>query len=796
MTAARALVVTTGVLLCAAPSARSEDFATSATMLIEHVPLGDFPSNPSSGNDCWGYVSPSGREYALMGLRDAVAVVEITDPDGMEIVGSIPHQESNWCDIKVYGDVAYASNESGGGVDVIDLSQVDAGVVTLVQRVTDAGLQTVHNLAVDEDSGFLYLCASNIAEGRLVAMDLSDPSDPVIAGMVPVAEGGVPHDAHVITYDSGLYAGRQVAFSSSGTDGLEIYDVTDKSDMVLLAQSTYPNHTFTHQAWLSEDYAYLYLNDELDSVNETVIFDVTDIEAPLVVGSYDSGVDATDHNLYTHENRIYEAEYHAGMRIFDATDPVAPVQIGWIDTFPGDDAGGSGGAWSVFPYFPSGKVIVSDKDRGLFLVWPDEPPLVITPGAGAVPEQISPDGGETFLVQIDEAGGQALEPDSPTLVYDFGDSPVEAPMQALGGGLYEAQFGAMPCGSFVQFHLRAATTSGVAVREPQSAPCDTFVAVAAATAEFVLEDDLETASGWTVGPDSAVTGQWTLVDPIGTDAQPDTDHTPEPGTQCFVTGQGAVNGNVGDADVDGGFTLLTSPLLDLAGFEQATIAYWRWFHDSFSQIDGDEGGAPNEDVMRVFISNDDGATYLPVETVGPAGPETAGGWFLHAFDPATILPLTSQMRLRFVVSDQGAPSIVEAAVDDVVVVSVGCEAVWTDLGGGKAGAAGTPILAGTGPMTDGSANAVELTGAAASTTTTLVVGFAQIAAPFKGGTLVPSPDVLVGGLPTDAQGASTLPFTWPSGVPAGLPLYWQHWIVDETASNDLAASNGLQSLSQ
>ena len=345
----RCLILVVGAVALATSFLHAESYPSSNVTLLEHIPLGAFPSNPGGGNDCWGFVSPGGREYALMGLRNAVAVADITDPSGPIIVASVSHQDSNWADIKTYGSYAYAVNESGGGLEVIDLSLVDAGIVTLVQRVTDAGLSTCHNIAVNEDSGFLYLCASNINQGRLVAMDLSDPADPVIVGNFPIAAGGVPHDAQVVTYDTGPYAGREIAFCSSGTDGLEIYDVTDKSSMFRLSTGTYPNRIFTHQNWLDDSRQYLYVNDEVDSVNETVIFDVSDLAVPTFVGTYSSGVDATDHNVFFHQGRIYEAEYRAGMRVFDATNRLSPVQIGWIDTFPGDDSAGSGGGLGCLP---------------------------------------------------------------------------------------------------------------------------------------------------------------------------------------------------------------------------------------------------------------------------------------------------------------------------------------------------------------------------------------------------------------------------------------------------------------
>jgi len=119
---------------------------------------------------------------------------------------------------------------------------------------------------------------------------------------------------------------------------------------------------------------------------------------------------------------------------------------------------------------------------------------------------------------------------------------------------------------------------------------------------------------------------------------------------------------------------------------------------------------------------------------------------------------------------------------------------WTDLGQGLAGTAGVPVLAGTGSLTPGSSNDVTLSGALAGASSTLVIGLSSFEAPFKGGVLVPSPDVLLG-LPVDGAGGATLPFTWPAGVPSGTMLWWQWWIVDPAGPSGLAASNGLLSTS-
>ena len=132
-------------------------------------------------------------------------------------------------------------------MDVVDLSQVDSGIVTLVQRMTTGGLSTSHDVAIDEDSGFLYLCGANLNGGRLIAYDLSDPDDPTFAGQVSSEEGANVHDAQIVTYDSGPNAGKQIAFCGVGGTGLDIYDVTDKSNMFRLSRTTYPNLSFAPQ---------------------------------------------------------------------------------------------------------------------------------------------------------------------------------------------------------------------------------------------------------------------------------------------------------------------------------------------------------------------------------------------------------------------------------------------------------------------------------------------------------------------------------------------------------------------
>ncbi|HZL99769.1 MAG TPA: hypothetical protein VFD43_05900 [Planctomycetota bacterium] len=132
----------------------------------------------------------------------------------------------------------------------------------------------------------------------------------------------------------------------------------------------------------------------------------------------------------------------------------------------------------------------------------------------------------------------------------------------------------------------------------------------------------------------------------------------------------------------------------------------------------------------------------------------------------------------------------EIAVVDSVVFKFAFEP-WTDLGQGLGGVAGTPVLVGAGALQPGSAGSLALSGGAPSAIAYLIVGLAKLQLPFKGGTLVPQP-LIVLPIPIQPNGSASVSWlSWPAGLPAGAKLYFQVWIIDPLAVNGLSASNGL-----
>jgi choice-of-anchor B domain-containing protein len=348
------------------------DFPADGLELYAWIPLNQMPGNHDQGNDCWGYVSPSGREYAIYGGANGYVFVEITDPGSPSIIGFVQGPNSTWHDVKIIGDHAYGVSEAGSGIQVMDLSNIDAGEVIHVGNVTNQGHSSTHNIASNPDSGYLYLCGGNVGNGGLVAVSLANPDAPVLAGGWTDA---YVHDAQIVTYTEGKYAGKEIAFCCCGTAGFRIVDVTDKDDMHTIGQIFYPGQGYGHQGWLSEDRTLFYLDDEFDEGDGIVqsttthVFDVTDLSNPDHIATFTNGSDAIDHNLYVRGNLIFEANYRSGLRVYDAgEDPLAPTEIAYFDTYPENDNTSYNGAWSTYPFFPSGTVIVSDREKGLFIL--------------------------------------------------------------------------------------------------------------------------------------------------------------------------------------------------------------------------------------------------------------------------------------------------------------------------------------------------------------------------------------------------------------------------------------------
>jgi choice-of-anchor B domain-containing protein len=380
---------------------KADRFDCSDVDLLAFLPLSDLGLTPGPGgplggvSDVWGWTDPTTRrEYALVGRRGGAGIVDITNPSSPTYLGLVLAEGGSAQDIKVYADHAFFIGMGNTGMAVFDLSRVRGVTNAPVTWEVDArydGIAAAHNLVVDEQSGFAYPVGAtgggDTCGGGLHMIDIREPLNPTFAGCYTDTEGliwaGRTHDGQCVEYigPDENFQGRQVCFASNET-ALRIVDVTDKDAPVALAAATYPGMAYIHQGWLTDDQRYYYMNDELDELTglapttRTLVWDVAELDDPILVNEYFGPTNATDHNLYIKGDRMYQANYQAGFRVVDISDRENPEEIGYFDTTPYEgNPPTMGGAFSAFPYFESGTVIVTSSQEGLFILRPARRPV-------------------------------------------------------------------------------------------------------------------------------------------------------------------------------------------------------------------------------------------------------------------------------------------------------------------------------------------------------------------------------------------------------------------------------------
>jgi choice-of-anchor B domain-containing protein len=345
-------------------------------------------------NDVWGWSDPeTRREYAIVGRYDGTAFVDVTDPANPLYVGNLPlHTGATgnvWRDIKVYADHAFIVSDGAGlhGMQVFDLRQlraVQSPPAEFEETVHYPGIASAHNIVINESTGFAYAVGVNgggeTCGGGLHMIDIRDPQNPTFAGCFAdtntgMQKTGYSHDAMCVVYRGPdvEHQGKEICFGANET-ALSLADVTDKTNPIALSSASYPNVAYAHQGWITDDHRYFYLDDEGDELNgsvektRTLIFDIQDLDDPIMVKEHFGTTSASDHNLYIRGDLMYQSNYVAGLRILDISDPENPVEVGYFDTVGGENRPGFAGSWSNFPFFESGTILVTSGAEGLFIL--------------------------------------------------------------------------------------------------------------------------------------------------------------------------------------------------------------------------------------------------------------------------------------------------------------------------------------------------------------------------------------------------------------------------------------------
>ena len=380
--------------------------------LMSRIPISTLATtlgNPE-GSDIWGWTDPlDGKEYAIFATTNSTAFVDVTDPVNPVFLGRIETANGNtsfWRDVKIYNNHAFIVADIIGnhGMQVFDLTILRNGVdadltydgTQVLRYQGDGGagdlvIGSCHNIVINESEGIAYLVGCNSANGGgPIFVDITNPANPTTIG--DYTAGGYSHDAQVVTYTGPDtdYTGKQIYIGSNGnSDKVVILDVTDKNNVIVINSGfDYPQIAYAHQGWFTDDQRYFILGDEVDEQSfgnnsRTLIFDFLDLDAdfdldtdmnniPDLITIYEGTTAAIDHNGYVKGNEFFLANYRAGLRVLDVPTLLSNnntnAEIGYFDTFPNSNGASFNGAWSVYPYFSSGNIIISDIERGLFIV--------------------------------------------------------------------------------------------------------------------------------------------------------------------------------------------------------------------------------------------------------------------------------------------------------------------------------------------------------------------------------------------------------------------------------------------
>ena len=649
-------------------------------------------------NDIWGYVDSSGTEYALVGVYNGVSIVSLANPANPTELFFLPGVGSTWRDLKTWGNHAYVTNESGDGLRIIDLAGLPNSIN--YKDTIIGGMSTAHNLWIDE-FGYAYLVGNNSNFGFKV-LDLNqDPWYPVLTG--PGYSTQYIHDVYV--RDNKAYA------AEIYTGNLTIIDVTDKNNINILGTTTYPN-AFTHNTWLDSSGTVCFTTDELGQAYIHA-FDVSNPSNIVMldrIRSSQSGGNATPHNTHYFNGFLVTSYYEDGLQIVDAHRPQNLVEVGFLDTQPLANVG-TFGAWGAYPFLPSGIALITDIGEGLFVVGPNYTRAAYlegtayVAGTSTVLSNVDITVDNTSLAEITDNSGiyrtGTVSTGSFTVhANKFGYLPTDTTLNLSSGVLtiWNPQMQVAPTVGMNVLVVDASTGApipGAEVSALSSGMLFSYVAnasgevidpaliesnysifagkwgyvtngvnmlVDSSTGLITIQlskgyyDDFAFDFGWTTSG-NASTGMWERGNPIGTfffppyTANPEDDVVGDWGDQCFVTGNGG--GDMFFDDVDAGYTMLTSPSMDLTSYNNPWMIFDSWF------LTTSANGQPGfRDSLSIYIDNgiENKRVWFVKDILRPA-------WVRDTIKISSHLQLTNNMQIKIRCSDNSFDQVVEGAID-------------------------------------------------------------------------------------------------------------------------------------
>jgi len=354
----------TGLLIaiCFSLTLFNNAWAQSTLNLLGKLSYDGINTNSSADlSDIWGYATAT-HEFAIVGLIDGTSIVDITDPTNPIEVYWSPGASTFWRDIKTWKNYAYVTNESSNGLEIIDLSGLPASASSttytggiLVGTTTNVSFTSAHNLYIDEN-GIAYIFGANYGTGGTIMLNVeANPTNPPVVGLYNVR---YCHDGFVKN---------NILYSAEINNGIfSIVDLADKLNPIILGTASTTNN-FTHNVWLSDNGNYLFTTDEVfgAEIGAYDISDVTDIKRVDGIKS-STGNNTVVHNTHVLNDFLITSYYDDGLTVVDANCPDILVEVANYDT--STNLSQNDGCWGAYPFLPSGNIIASDINNGLFIL--------------------------------------------------------------------------------------------------------------------------------------------------------------------------------------------------------------------------------------------------------------------------------------------------------------------------------------------------------------------------------------------------------------------------------------------
>ena len=701
--------------------------------------LGNYPYTPDL-SDIWGHVDSLGNEYAIVGVQNGISVVDVTTPSSPTEVHFISGPNTIWRDIKVWNKHAYVTNEASGGLKIIDLSNLPDPTFPTVATYSGSSypFTKAHDLFIDEN-GVAYIIGSNYSNGGAIMLDLTaDPMNPTELG---VFDNYYLHDA---------MARGDTLWGGAINDGFFIaVDVSNKAVPIVLATQNTPNN-FTHNCWISDDGNTIFTTDEKSGAY-IASYDVSDLSNITELDRIQSnpGSGTIPHNTFFMNNFVITSYYRDGVTVHDVTRPGNMIQTGDYDTYPTGSGNGFNGAWGVYPWLPSGNVIVSDIESGLFILGPNYTRGCYLEGTVTDFNTSNPINNATieilagvetttsdllgeYAMAILTAGTYSVAFSAPGYTSDtlsavlsngvltVLDAQLVAPVPFVVTGQVVEANGGNPIanadvlitnndfqypltsdggGNFSISTFFEGTFDVIGGKWLYKTNCGTLF-IDSNTGPIIipldsgLYDDFSFDFGWGVSG-NASSGTWERGEPVGTnyagvgDANPEEDVSFDCYDQAYITGNGG--GSAGNDDVDNGNAIVKSPLFDITTYSEPYVKYHRWFFN-----DGGSG-TPN-DTLTVTISNGTVSVVLEEITESSSGNSS---WVSRSYKISDYIPATNLMQLTLETADfAGSGHLVEAGLDMFRVedFAVNISSVNASCNGACDAQAGAMVLGGVTPL--------------------------------------------------------------------------------------------------